>query len=181
MFTYTANPTFANSDKFTVTVSDGKGGTATQEITVLDNLPEYQLLLATGFKGSIGGNGSVFGTEGFQDIKLLDGLGTYQLDGSFNRGGDIVRLPKAAGQYQASIQGSSAVFIDGDTTYKIPFGSTGVALVFADGVRKLVIDTALGSVKVGSQLASSTTLATLGAPSDGTALPTGVNAGARRA
>ena len=79
MFTYTANPTFANSDKFTVTVSDGKGGTATQEITVLDNLPEYQLLLATGFKGSIGGNGSVLGQRASRTSNCLTDLASTSL------------------------------------------------------------------------------------------------------
>jgi Ca2+-binding RTX toxin-like protein len=177
-FTYVAQPTFANSDKFIVTVSDGKGGTSTQEITILEKLSEYQLLLSTGFKGSIGGNGSVFGTLGFQDITLLDTLGTYQLDGSFNRGGDIVRLPKAAGQYQVSYEATTAILSDGDTTYKIPFGSIGVAIVFSDGVRKLGLDTVAGTVKLGSQTLT-TAPSSITAPSDGTVLPTGLNPAAQ--
>lgn len=178
VFTYVAKPEFGSQDKFTVTINDGKGGVATQEITILDTLPVYQLLLENGFKGSIGGNGAVFGTAGFQDITLFDAVGSYQLDGSFNQGGDIVRLPKAASAYKIHLTASSAVFDDGDTTYTIPLGSAGLPVVFADGVRKLAIDIGSGQAKIGSQTLT-TTAASITALTDNTPLPSGVNPAAQ--
>ncbi|MBV1917762.1 MAG: tandem-95 repeat protein [Sphingomonadaceae bacterium] len=174
VFTYVAKPSFDNKDNFTVTISDGNGGTATQEVTIMDTLPSYQILMANGFKGTVGGNGAIFGTQSFQDVTLLDSLGAVELDASFNRGGDIVRLPLTAASYKVSIDGSSAILNDGNTTYSIPVGANGLALVFADGVRNLAVDTDTGEVKIGSQ-ALTATPTDLTAPSDGTALPGGVN------
>ena len=176
-FTYVAKPSFDNKDSFTVTVSDGNGGTATQEVTIMDTLPNYRILMANGFKGTVGGNGTIFGTSSLQDVTLLDSLGHVELDASFNRGGDIVRLPKAAGEYKVYIDGSSAVLDDGNTTYAIPVGDTGLALVFSDGVRNLVFDTGAGEVKIGSQVITEAP-ADISAPSDGTSLPGGSNSSA---
>lgn len=178
VFTYVAKPSFDRQDKFVVTINDGKGGVATQEITIMDTLPVYQLLTVNGFKGSVGGNGSIFGTAGFQDIGLQDTLGNYQLDGSFNAGGDIVRLSKAANAYKVYLNASSAVFDDGDTTYTIPLGSVGLSVVFLDGVRKLVIDATSGDAKIGNQIITPT-VANLTAPTDNSALPVGANPSAQ--
>lgn len=138
-FTYTPASGFFGTDSFTVTVSDGKGGSASQTVSILVGPPsasDFRLFGADGFVGKIGGAGAVFGTStGLQDISVLDLPGSISLDPSFNRGGDIVRLSGDAADWSVARLGSNALFSDGDTIVQLPVGVTGMAVVFDDGAR----------------------------------------------
>ncbi|MEZ5735967.1 MAG: tandem-95 repeat protein [Novosphingobium sp.] len=177
-FTYTPDPAFLGTDSFTITAHDGKGGTANQTVNVtVSAIPpdtDFRLFATDGFAGEIGGSGQVFGTAGFQDIAVLDVSGTVTFDPSFNKGGDIVRLAGDAGDWQVVQSGSSAIFSDGDTFVQLPVGTTGMAVVFDDGVRSLRYDTGEASMKIGAQSFAGE-LVGITAPSDGTPLPTGAD------
>ncbi len=170
--TYTPNAGYVGFDSFTYTVSDGKGGTdmATVNITVAD--PRFRLVMVNGYAGSVGGAGDVFGTNGFQDLTILAGSYGVNLDGSFSRGGDIVRLPGDAGTYDIRSVGANAVFSKGEMSVTIPIGTAGMPIVFDDGVRNLVFDGA--ALKIGAQTFSAVAGKIL-TPADATVLPTGEN------
>lgn len=127
------------------------------------------LFASPGFVGSVRGEGVVTGTKpGFQDITVLEGPGTITFDGSFNGGGDVIRLTKPAAQYGVSRSGSLARIFDQDSEILIPVGSAGTAIVFADGVRQLIAG-AGNSITIGGQtiLDGNNILA----PADGTSIP----------
>ena len=174
IFTYTANANFDGEDSFVVTVNDGNGGTATQEISIVASLPGYKLLLDDDFAGTIGGSGALFGTNALQNITLLDSPGNVVLDGSFNAGGDVVRLPYVASDYTAYLVGTTAMLSDGDTFYSIPLGITGLPIVFADGARNLAIVEGTNSAKIGGQILSSIPTV-INTPADETSLPAGID------
>lgn len=178
VFTYTPKAGVSGADSFLVTVSDGKGGTATHTVNltiapiVTEPAPsnQFKLFAADGYSGEIGGGGEVLGTSGFQEIEVLDQAGNITFDGTFNKGGDIIRLPGVASSFTVALQGSSVVLKDVDNAITIPVGSAGTRIVFDDGVRTLVY--ADGQVKFGSQTVTSTATA-LTAPTDNSALPGG--------
>jgi VCBS repeat-containing protein len=152
--TYRPEQGYFGQDSFTVTVRDGNGGTASQAfgVTVTAPIvvdPTFRFYAADGFKGGVGGNGTVFGSNGFQDITLIDRPGTIDFDASFNRGGDVIRLPGNAAAYSVSRTGASVTLADTDSTYIIPAGIAGATLVFADGARTLVIVD--GAIRLGNQ------------------------------
>lgn len=173
--TYTPRAGAWGTDSFVVTASDGKGGTATQTInvTVLAATATKAFTVTTlpGWVGSIGGNGSVVGSNGFEDITVL--FGQVALDGSFNRGGDIVRVSGNADSYLIGRTSASNAYIEAETSkVAIPIGSTGMGIVFSDGVRKLGF--AGGAYKIGSQTFTADP-SKITSTSDGTALPTGAD------
>jgi hypothetical protein len=178
--TYTPGSASSGSDSFVVTASDGKGGAATQTITAViataAAAKAFSVYTTSGWVGSIGGNGTVYGTNGFEDITAL--YGQVTLDGSFNRGGDVLRVSGDAETYEIGRVSASSAYIEAGTTTKvaIPIGSAGLGIVFADGVRKLSF--ASGAYKIGSQtftiIPSKITSAI-----DGTVLPAGADPAAQ--
>lgn len=128
-----------------------------------------------GWVGSIGGNGSVLGSNGFEDITVL--FGQIALDGSFNRGGDIIRVPGNADSYLIGRTSASNAYIEtGTTRVAIPIGSTGMGIVFDDGPRKLSYTG--GAYRIGSQSFTADPVR-ITAPADGSVLPTGANPAAQ--
>ena len=112
----------------------------------------WTMLTSAGFAGAIGGSGSIFGTTGLEDIRILDQIGVVGLDVSFNRGGDIVRLSGEASEWLVFSSGSSAIFQkNGTTSVEIPAGPDGIAVVFDDGSRELWIDTNENTLKLGDK------------------------------
>lgn len=175
--TYTPTASATGSDSFVVTASDGNGGTATQTIaatisassTGTSSAVDFRMSTSDGWTGTVGGNGQIFGSSGFQDIRILSG--TLTLDASFNRGGDIIRLPDAASSYSIARSGSSAQISNAGLTANIPVGTTGLATIFADGVRKLVFSD--GNFNLGSQVFSASASITAG--TDNSTVPTGAD------
>ena len=110
--------------------------------------PSWKLFTPDRYPGEIGGTGTVTGTLGVQDITVIDQAGTIAFDASFNRGGDIIRLAGDADLWKARISGSAAELTDGDTTVIIPVGTSGLNLVFDDGVRNLHYDNAGRAIRV---------------------------------
>ncbi|MCB2079743.1 MAG: tandem-95 repeat protein [Novosphingobium sp.] len=190
VFTYTPVTGYTGSDSFIVTVSDGQGGNAAQTVNITVNKAVtsptepspasdngFRLFAPDGYAGLVGGSGSVFGSNAFQDITLSGEGGSVLFDASFNRGGDIVRFSGDADNYTIGLSGSAAIIKNGASSYTIPVGTAGIRLVFDDGVRTLLYDQNAGSVKIGSQ--SVTSLAkTITAPDDHSALPTGEDSAA---
>ncbi|MDE8653109.1 tandem-95 repeat protein [Novosphingobium album (ex Liu et al. 2023)] len=173
-FVYTPDDGYLGTDTVVVTVQDGKGGSTVYQATILvmslDTPEEFRLIATDGWAGEIGGNGTVFGTEGFQDITVLDVAGHLGFDPSFNAGNDIVRLHGDAADWDIVRFGSSAVLSDGDTVVTLPVGVTGLPVVFDDGVRSLVFDTESGTMAIGDQ-SFGAVLVPITADPDGTLLP----------
>ncbi|MEJ6010151.1 tandem-95 repeat protein [Novosphingobium aquae] len=179
--TYTPSNGYVGLDSFAYSVSDGHGGTATATVNVqVTTIPDgagLRLVAANAFAASLGGNGTVIGTNAFQDITVPNLPASLSFDGSFSRGGDVVRLPGNAASYSIMTSGSFAVLTDGDTRVSIPIGTAGMAIVFADGPRTLLYDVSLGSPRLGNESFGSTSLSVT-APPDGSTIPTGVDSDA---
>lgn len=173
-FVYTPKSGFVGEDSFQVTVRDGRGGAAVQTVQLVvapqaSASSDLRLVTLDGYIGSVAGNGTVFGTNGGgQDITVLDGSFNLSFDGSFGRGGDIVRLFGDAAGYTIGIMGSNAVFTNGETVVSVPIGLTGLTLVFDDGARTLLLDGV--NVKLGAQTLS-TIMTGITASPDGKPLP----------
>lgn len=186
VFTYTPTKGYSGGDSFAVNISDGRGGTATQTVNlqVAFVLPPssgtgasdkpFLLYMANGLVDAVGGTGSIQGTNGFQDITLLDMNDHITFDGTFNRGGDIIRLPGNANEYAIIRIGATVEFRTADGSYTIPLGEAGTSIVFADGVRKLVHDGVTNQSLIGSQVIT-TSAAQIVAPTDHSPLPTGAS------
>jgi Ca2+-binding RTX toxin-like protein len=132
---------------------------------------DFRFVTMTGFTGGVGGYGTVFGTNGFQDITVFEGPTSIVFDGSFARGGDILRLPGNAADYSVTISGSNVLLLAEGFAITVPIGTAGLPIAFADGVRTLVYDGGLGSVRIGAQAFSETVQIT--AAPDGAVLPGG--------
>ena len=156
-FTYTPDAGFNGTDTVTITVSDGNGGTDTQVYTfsvgeLIPSLNEFAVLASSGFSGSFGGYGNVFGTtNGVEIITVVDVPGAVRFDPSFNKGNDAIRLAGDAADWTIVRSSSAAILSDGDTFIQVPAGVAGMAIEFDDGVRLLRIDTAAGTLRIGSQ------------------------------
>ncbi|MDE8651299.1 cadherin domain-containing protein [Novosphingobium album (ex Liu et al. 2023)] len=170
-FVYTPDAGFIGTDTFTVTVSDAKGGTDTYTATVHilppDTADDWRLLTTDGWFGEIGGSGTVFGTEGFQDVTVLDLAGHVAFDPSFNNGGDLIHLAGSAADWHIARNGSNAILFDGDTLVTVPVGVVGMGIVFDDGARTLVFDTEDGVMMIGGQAFGQTLEQVLAAPEAG--------------
>jgi membrane-associated phospholipid phosphatase len=123
---------------------------------------QWRLLASNGFSGVIGGSGAIFGTNGFEDVTLLELAGSTVFDPSFNKGGDVIRLVGTAAEWVATLEGSNVVLERGDQTVTLPVGTRGLTLVFGDGSRILSSDGA--AVTIGDQEVSAQASALL-APS----------------
>ena len=141
--------------------------------TIVPEDPTFRLISTTGQDAGVGGSGAVFGTNGFQDIEILDVPGLITFDPSFNAGKDIIHLNGDAGDWSIKAVGSSAVLSDGDTTVEIPLGTAPTPIVFDDGVRALMIDTVSHAARVGGQIITASEVIVT-AQSDATPLPTGM-------
>lgn len=135
----------------------GSGGQTPVPTPTIPSAPGFNLLMEDGMATSIGGSGQIFGTAGKQDISLLDVTGSYVLDPSFNRGGDVIRLPGASSTYAIRLQGSSVVLTDENAQISVPVGPNSNVLGFSDGYFELGIDTQSSTVKLGEQTVTSQT------------------------
>jgi methionine-rich copper-binding protein CopC len=132
----------------------------------------FRLIAPDGWSGSIGGNGTIFGSAGVQDIRLLSG--SIAFDASFNRGGDVVRLAGSANASSASVVGSSAVISTANgVRATVPIGVSGLFMSFDDGARKLVADVA-GTIRLGTQVLSSVA-SSISSAAGTDALPAGID------
>lgn len=131
--------------------------------------PTYDFTLVTlpGFVGVAGGDGRVIGSTGLQDITVTDEPGTVTFDGSFNRGGDLIRLSGDAASYTVVRSGSSIVIDDGDTQIVVPVGPTGADIVFDDGVRTITVSSEAG-LRLGEQVVTDTPTAITSPAGEGT-------------
>jgi hypothetical protein len=98
------------------------------------------LVAAAGWQGAIGGNGRIAGTNANEDITLL--FGAISLDGSFNRGGDVIRFSGGVEEYVIGrSSASTAILTDNDSVLaSIPIGTAGLSIGFADAARRLVFE-----------------------------------------
>lgn len=99
----------------------------------------------------VGGEVTVIGTRaGGEVITVI--RGTISLDGSFNAGGDTVRLPDDAAFFTVRLLGSAAVIAGLGVSVSIPVGAAGLGVSFNDTSRTLRFDTATAQVKLGDQI-----------------------------
>lgn len=109
-------------------------------------------------RGIYGGFGldNVFGSTG-NETAVIDGNGKVILDGSFNAGGDTIRILGNAGNYTANVVGSTLVLTNaGGANIVIPFGVAGATIQFADVSRTLAINTTTGTLQLGTQVIATT-------------------------
>ena len=150
-------------------------GTNTYDFTTVATpagpVSSFRLITADGWSGAVGGSGTIFGSAGVQDIRLLSG--SVVLDPSFNRGGDVVRLAGTANAYSTALVGSAAqISAASGLNATIPVGLDGLFMSFDDGARKLAF--ANGSVRIGTQaLVGATTPISSAAGTD--PLPAGID------
>ncbi len=108
------------------------------------------LLTEAGQDFEIGGNVTIVGTaSGGEEISVI--IGNILLDASFNRGGDTVVLPGAAGSYTATLSGSFVTIAGGGISIAIPVGVAGITVEFGDAERILRVDTGSGQAMLGEQ------------------------------
>lgn len=157
--------------------ADGDRAAAFVLTPPLDADLQFRLIAPSGWAGAVQSSGEVAGTNGFQDLSFLAGWGAITLDGSFARGGDVLRLPGAAAGYTVALAGSSALLSSGGDRLTVPIGLDGLAIAFADGVRELAFDIASLTPKIGGQTITAAA-ATISAAPDGSSIPTGVDAAA---
>lgn len=131
---------------------DGSDRDAAAFVAATQSVPdgEFLFVMADRGQGAIGGVGQVVGSDGLQDVRVLDGS-RIVLDPSFNRGGDRVHLSGEAGDYVAWRTGSSVEISDGRTSIVVPGGLKGIDIHFADGVRQVYIDANTGTLRIGTQ------------------------------
>ncbi|MCB2077869.1 MAG: cadherin-like domain-containing protein [Novosphingobium sp.] len=177
--TYTFSPPadFIGTTSFVVTADDGSGETAMQAVTisVLPRAPVepgFRLYASDDFTGEIGGSGTIFGTNGFQDITISDTTGNIGFDPSFNRGGDVLHVPGDASEYTIQRFGSSAVLANATLVLTIPVGTVATTIDFEDGARDLFYDTTANSMRIGDLEFAGQAEAVVTA-ADGGTLPTG--------
>jgi serralysin len=129
-------------------------------------LPDFILIGRDGWRGSIGGLGTIFGTAGVQDIMFLDDAGKVDLDASFNSGGDVLRFTGDAAEFRGTIGGSRLILehASGGAAISIPIGSAKTGLHFDDGLRNLFYDVSSGTVKIGSQTLPASTITAAAEP-----------------
>lgn len=86
LFVYSAAPGFVGSDSFSVTVNDGRGGSASRSVamTVIDLPDAYDWTIRAPDRhvSEIGGTGFYIGTNGFQQVGVLDLPGLVTFDAS---------------------------------------------------------------------------------------------------
>ena len=129
------------------------------------------LLVPAGAAASVSGNATVFGVAGaVQDVTVLDLPGRIAFDGTFNTGGDRIRLSGVAADYTVLRNGASVEISDGDTVIAVPVGTGGADIVFGDGVRSLGVSG--GVVTLGGQTLTTSPAAVtaLAGPAAGTAV-----------
>ena len=126
VFVYTPDPGFTGTETVTVTVSDGRGGTATRDVSVeviaLPDTIDWTIEAATGHVSEIGGTGLYVGTPGFQQVTVLDQPGLISFDSSIA---------------QASF---AALFIPpGTQTYGPVPGGTGSTVVGTNAAERITL------------------------------------------
>lgn len=154
--TYQALATASGSDRVSVRVEDGRGGSATQildidiqALALSPSMPSFRVATPDGWVGAIGGTGLITGSGGYQNITVL--AGALSFDASFNRGGDVVNFQAAANQFRAERQGSALRLVGSDgLSATLPVGASPSFLNFEDGVRGLKF--AGGAIRIGTQL-----------------------------
>lgn len=114
--------------------------------------PEFRAVLSSGSTTTVGGVGQIIGTSSADFVIIPDEPGVYAFDPSFNKGGDVIRLPGNGSDYVVEIVGSSIYLQDDFLLLSIPVGPVGTALVFDDGARSLMYDPERGTVLIGEQL-----------------------------
>ncbi|MCB2048882.1 MAG: tandem-95 repeat protein [Novosphingobium sp.] len=86
LFVYTPAAGYVGTDSFIVSVSDGKGGTAsrTVDVTVFDlpDTADWTVHAPDRHVSELGGTGLYMGTAGFQQVTVLDLPGLITFDGS---------------------------------------------------------------------------------------------------
>lgn len=113
-----------------------------------------QLFLSAGSDTSAGGIINIFGTNASESVVVVSGEAT--LDPSFSKGNDSVFLVQPASAFMASRVGSTVILDSGNTTVRIPIGTSGMTVSFDGDDRTLAYDTLLGSVVIGEQQISTT-------------------------
>lgn len=120
--------------------------------TGIDPVARGRLLLSEGGTVVVGGRTDLYGTNGLESVVLLGG--DIQFDGSFNRGGDSIAFPGNAATYRASTSGSQVLVATDALAAHIPFGATGMSLVFTDATHSLRYDGT--DARIGAQRVTST-------------------------
>ncbi len=156
-YAYRPDAGFFGIDSFSITVSDGKGGSAEQSVEVSVTVDDdWRLFARDGYAGDIGGTGTVIGTNGHQDIGVIYQPGVITFDASFNRGGDVIRMDGDASNWNIVLSGSNAVFLFGECAVTVPVGFAGLLVTFDDGDRLLRYDSTTDSVLIGDQVFGTT-------------------------
>lgn len=116
-----------------------------------------RLILSQGSTFSVGAysaDTTVIGTRGGTEVVSIGVGAKVVFDGSFNAGGDSIKLAGNAASYTAVRVGSRVILTDlFGSSISIPVGPVGANIEFADsGPRKLVLDTISGIYKLGSDV-----------------------------
>ena len=103
----------------------------------------------------------IFGTDQEETLFLLNG--EFDLDPSFNRGGDTIVLPSDRDTFEAYVDGSTAIFENAPLLITIPVGANGTEFSFADADEQLLyVDLQQGKVFIGDQELTNTPMTLMG-------------------
>lgn len=151
-FTYVAQSGYVGSDGFNVTVTDAHGGSISHQVTLNVEEPGFRMYMTRGFTGSIGGSGTVFGTNSAEEFFALPNIQKITFDPSFARGNDVIHLPGTASIYNVFREESSLVLKFGAAEYRLPVGPDGIPIHFDDGARIARYDEVTEQILLGSQI-----------------------------
>jgi hypothetical protein len=109
----------------------------------------------TEFHGGLGSNKlAVFGSAGAESLTI--GTGIYELDPSFNRGGDLLTIDTPGDHVTAVRSGSSVVLTAPGTTVTIPVGTEGMEVRLRGAGGTLVYDVASNEISLGDLVIGTT-------------------------
>lgn len=106
-----------------------------------------RLALAPGGTVTVGGNHAILGTADHEQVHLKQGR--FELDASFNRGGDTVTLDAAIQELAIARVGSSVKLTGAGYDVTIPVGTEGMTLEFEGASATLIYDPASQQIMLG--------------------------------
>ncbi|MBZ6377226.1 hypothetical protein B5C34_05990 [Pacificimonas flava] len=112
----------------------------------------FLLVAPDGWRGEVGGTGTIFGTGAQEAVTILSGS-DISLDSSFNRGGDEIFFERDAAEFSVRRSGSTVIFSAEGFEVIVPVGLENTFVSFdGSGTYTLSYDPLHGEILLGGQV-----------------------------